>query len=139
MTRDSSSVNICNTYPHPLFDAGWTTRGREVGSITRLDLTWLDLPCLALPSDCRRACEESNEDLWWLIVKCRESTSRRSTVPFGTHILRAICRIERTKDKGSLDKASRIDSFTSLRPWSLSDNGWWGLFRIQAQNNLPAE
>jgi hypothetical protein len=48
----SSRPNVCDIYPHPIFDAGWTTGDREARSTIRLDLT----------SDCRRACEELNEN-----------------------------------------------------------------------------
>jgi hypothetical protein len=40
-------------YPIPIIDAEWKTGNREVGLITQLDL----------PSDCRKACEETNEDI----------------------------------------------------------------------------
>jgi hypothetical protein len=84
--QDSLKVKM---FPHLIFDAGWTTRDREVGSTTRLDL----------PSDCRRACAEPSEDVWCLAVKCRESTSRRDRVRFGRHILRAVCHLPSTVQK----------------------------------------
>jgi hypothetical protein len=108
MTHDSSRINM---YPHLIFDIGWTRGGRQAGLTT-----WLDLP-----SDYRKACEKSNEDIWCLTVKCRESTSRRYTVRFGRHILRDICLVERTEEKDSSDKASRSASFSSSRPSSLGD------------------
>jgi hypothetical protein len=48
---------------------------------------------------------------------------------FGTHILRAICCTERTEEKDSSDKASRIASFSSSRPSSLGDDETSSEFR----------
>jgi hypothetical protein len=69
MNDDSSRVK---KDPHPIIDARWTTRGREIGLTTQFDLL--------STANCRRACEESNEDIWYLIVKCRESANRRYIV-----------------------------------------------------------
>jgi hypothetical protein len=44
-------------------------------------------------------------------------------VPFGTHMLPAICCTERTEEKGSSDKDSIIASFTSSKSLSLGDDG----------------
>jgi hypothetical protein len=35
--HDSSKVNGCNMYPHPILDAWWIPGGREVGSISGLE------------------------------------------------------------------------------------------------------
>jgi hypothetical protein len=70
MTRDLPTANVCIMYLHSIFDAGWTTGGREIGSTNRLDLL----------SDCRRACEEPNEDVRCQTMKCKESTNRRYTI-----------------------------------------------------------
>jgi hypothetical protein len=61
-------------------------------------------------------------DVWPLNAENRHADDMQFIPHFGTHILRAICRTEWTEEKGSLDKASRIASFTSLRSSSLGDD-----------------
>jgi hypothetical protein len=91
---------------------------QEVAKLDRqLDSTRLDLP-----SDCRRACERPNEDVWLWNAENRQADDIQCIYPFGTYILQAICHRKGTEEKDSLDKVSRIASFISSRSSSLGDD-----------------